>query len=165
MNTIVSLTSHYLIGMIFGLGRGFDLLFVSLNEVYSSCMRFDGWKLGCIEVWWLGGIYSPNHQVDRWWRLLSYGAPDSPVRQPRHLAVGFWPLELLTGGPPDSPVVHRTVTIHCPVRLLALLWLLRAQTRTVHFYCSVAVDRWRCVAVTPLEHRTVRCYTGQTGEL
>jgi hypothetical protein len=31
-------------------------------------------------VWWLGGIYSPNHQVDRWWRLLSYGAPDSPVR-------------------------------------------------------------------------------------
>jgi hypothetical protein len=42
MNTIVSLTSHYLIGMIFGLGRGFDLLFVSLNEVYSSCMSFDG---------------------------------------------------------------------------------------------------------------------------
>jgi hypothetical protein len=25
MNTIVSLTSHYLIGMIFGLGREFDL--------------------------------------------------------------------------------------------------------------------------------------------
>jgi hypothetical protein len=37
------------------------------------------------------------------------------VRQPRHPAVGFWPLELLTAGPPDSPV-----------RLLALLWLLRA---------------------------------------
>jgi hypothetical protein len=33
MNTIVSLTSHYLIGVIFVLGRGFDLLFVSLNEV------------------------------------------------------------------------------------------------------------------------------------
>jgi hypothetical protein len=28
----------------------------------------------------VGGIYSPNHQNDRWWRLLSYGAPDSPVR-------------------------------------------------------------------------------------
>jgi hypothetical protein len=27
-----------------------------------------------------GGIYSPNHQKNRWWRLLSYGAPDSPVR-------------------------------------------------------------------------------------
>jgi hypothetical protein len=30
-------------------------------------------------------------------------------------------LELLTARPPDSPVVHRTVTVHCPVRLLALL--------------------------------------------
>jgi hypothetical protein len=28
-----SLTSHYLIGMIFRLGRGFDLLFVSWSEV------------------------------------------------------------------------------------------------------------------------------------
>jgi hypothetical protein len=28
----------------------------------------------------VGGIYSPNHQKNRWWRLLSYGAPDSPVR-------------------------------------------------------------------------------------
>jgi hypothetical protein len=83
-------------------------------------MRFDGSKLGCIEVWWLGGIYSPNHQFDRWWRLLSYGAPDSPVRQPRHQAIGFRPLELLTNGPPDSPVVHRTFTIHCLVCLLAL---------------------------------------------
>jgi hypothetical protein len=31
-------------------------------------------------VWVVGGIYSPNHQIDRWWRLMSYGAPDSPVR-------------------------------------------------------------------------------------
>jgi hypothetical protein len=53
-------------------------------------------------VWWLGGIYSPNHQKNRWWRLLSYGAPDSPVRQPHHQVVGFRPLELLTTGPPDS---------------------------------------------------------------
>jgi hypothetical protein len=41
-NTIVSLTSHYLIGKIFGLGRGFDLLFVSCIECYSSCMRCEG---------------------------------------------------------------------------------------------------------------------------
>jgi hypothetical protein len=27
-----------------------------------------------------GGIYSPNHQSRRWGRLLSMGAPDSPVR-------------------------------------------------------------------------------------
>jgi hypothetical protein len=38
----LSLTSHYLIGIIFGLGRGFDLFVCVLNEVYSSCMRFDG---------------------------------------------------------------------------------------------------------------------------
>jgi hypothetical protein len=49
-----------------------------------------------------------------------------PVHQPRHPAVGFWPLELLTTGSPDSPVVHRTIIVHCPLRLLALLWLLRA---------------------------------------
>jgi hypothetical protein len=66
---------------------------------------------------WLG-IYSPNHQNSRWWRLLSYGAPG---RQPRHPTVRVRPLELLTSEPLDSPVVHRTVTIHCPVRLLALL--------------------------------------------
>jgi hypothetical protein len=28
----------------------------------------------------VGGIYSPNHQTNRWGRLLSMGAPDSPVR-------------------------------------------------------------------------------------
>jgi hypothetical protein len=36
-------------------------------------------------------------------------------------------------------------------------------------HCStfivLADDRWRCVAVTQLAHRTVRCYTGQSGEL
>jgi hypothetical protein len=55
-------------------------------------MRFEGWKLGYIEVWWLGGIYSPNHQKNRWWGLLSYGAPDSPVRH-----------RTLSGAPATSP--------------------------------------------------------------
>jgi hypothetical protein len=40
----------------------------------------------------VGGIYSPNHQSDRWWRLLSYGAPDSPVRH-----------RTLSGAPATSP--------------------------------------------------------------
>jgi hypothetical protein len=40
----------------------------------------------------VGGIYSPNHQSSRWWRLLSYGAPDSPVRH--------W---TLSGAPATSP--------------------------------------------------------------
>jgi hypothetical protein len=48
-------------------------------------------KLGCLEVWWLGGIYSPTHQNDRWGGCLSMGAPDSPVRHP---TVRVRPLEL-----------------------------------------------------------------------
>jgi hypothetical protein len=32
----------------------------------------------------VGGIYIPNHPINRWGRLLSMGAPDSPVRQPCH---------------------------------------------------------------------------------
>jgi hypothetical protein len=55
-----------------------------------------------------------------------------PVRQPRHQAVGFRPLELLIAGPPDSPVVHWIVTVHCPVRLLAPALTLRAQ-----LHCSL----------------------------
>jgi hypothetical protein len=42
-----------------------------------------------------------------------------PVRQPRHPTVRVRSLELLSSGPPDSPVVHRTITFHCPVCLLA----------------------------------------------
>jgi hypothetical protein len=77
--------------------------------------------LGCLEELVVGGIYSPNHQSGCWGRLLSYGAPDSPVRQPRHSTVRVRLLELLTCGPPDSPVVHRTGSVHCLVRLLRLL--------------------------------------------
>jgi hypothetical protein len=37
-------------------------------------------KLGYLEWWWLGGIYSPNHQTNRWGGCMSMDAPDSPVR-------------------------------------------------------------------------------------
>jgi hypothetical protein len=47
-------------------------------------------KLGCLEVWWLGGICSPTNQNGRWGRL-SMGAPDSPVRH-----------QTLSGAPPDT---------------------------------------------------------------
>jgi hypothetical protein len=118
----------------------------------------------------VGGIYSPNHQSGRWGRLLSKGAPDSPVRQPRHPTVRVRPLELLTCGPPYSPVVHRTITVHCPVRLLAPALTLRVQSAlfTVHFLQSTV----GAVAVTPLGttdspvlHRTVRCASHVTQPL
>jgi hypothetical protein len=110
------------------LERFWFTLFVSCIECTSSCIECVGWKLGCLEVLVVGGIYSPNNKSGRWGRLLSKGAPDSPVRQPRHPTVRVRLLELWQVGPPDSPVVHRTVTVHCPLRHLRLLWLLRAQS-------------------------------------
>jgi hypothetical protein len=44
----------------------------------------------------VGGIYSPQPPNNRWGGLLSMGAPDSPVPQPRHPTVRV--RELLTVG-------------------------------------------------------------------
>jgi hypothetical protein len=108
-------------------------------------------KLGCLEVWWLGGIYSPNHQNGRWGSLLSKGAPDSLVRQPRHPTVRVRSLELYQPGPLDSPVVHRTVTVHCPVHLLAPALTLHA----LFAHCSAFTGfRWS---------RSLRCSRCSTG--
>jgi hypothetical protein len=87
-------------------------------------------KLGCLEWWWLGGIYIPQPPHSRWGGCLSMGAPDS-VRCASHVIqpLGFWrfrPLELCLYVAPDSPVLHRVGTVHCPVCLWCLLWLLRA---------------------------------------
>jgi hypothetical protein len=59
----------------------------ALDPVLNENFR----KLGCLELWWLGGIYSPQPQSSHWGRLLAMGAPDSPVR-------------------------HQTGPVHCPVR-------------------------------------------------
>jgi hypothetical protein len=56
----------------------------------------------------------------------------------------------LTSGPPDSPVVHRTVTVHCLVRLLAPALTLRAQSRTVQCSCSCCRRPLAQLAVAPL---------------
>jgi hypothetical protein len=85
-----------------------------------------------------------------------------PVRQPRHPTIRVRPLELLSSGSPDSPVVHWTGPVDCPVRRLASAL---TSARTVAYLMSSADDRWREVAVALLAHRTVRCYTGQSGEL
>jgi hypothetical protein len=88
-----------------------------------------------------------------------------PVRQPRHPTVRVRPLELLTSGPSDSPMVHRTVTVHCPVRLLVPVVTSARAGAHCSAFIVLADDHWCCVAVTPLAHRTVRCYTEQSGEL
>jgi hypothetical protein len=60
---------------------------VSRSECTSSgieCEVLETWMLG-VEV--VGGIYSPQPPNNRWGWLLLMGAPDSPVRQPRHPTV------------------------------------------------------------------------------
>jgi hypothetical protein len=91
------------------------------------------------------------------------GAPDSPVRQPRHPTVRVRPLELLQTGPPDSPVVHRTVTVQCPVCLLVPALTLRELSAHCSVHCSLLQTTVGVVAVashgTPnslVAHRTVR---------
>jgi hypothetical protein len=81
-----------------------------------------------MKVGWLGVFIAPNTKSGRWetvcrmaHRTVWCATGHCPVRQPRHLTVRVRPLELLSSGSLDSPVVHRTVTIHCLVRLLALL--------------------------------------------
>jgi hypothetical protein len=95
------------------------------------------------------------------------------------LSVGWF---LLAMGAPDSPVRHRTVTVHCPVHATSVqplgflavdrwrrlsssctrqsgaLWLLRSDfcRDTVLHCCFCRVDCWRQLAVAPLSHRIVR---------
>jgi hypothetical protein len=52
---------------VFGTWRGFDsfelcLVLIALALVLNEMSE----KLECLEWWWLGGFYSPNHQFNRW---------------------------------------------------------------------------------------------------
>jgi hypothetical protein len=107
----------------------------------SECL--DGWSGG---GW--GVFIALNHHIAvgagccRWaHRTVQCATGHCPVCQPRHLTVRV--LEHLTVGgcllvAPDSPVPHRTCTVHCPVRLWLLLWLL---SRTIAQYSGCRVDR------------------------
>jgi hypothetical protein len=63
-----------------------------------------GWKvenLDHLNVGWLGVFITPTTKLAVWWRLSvvwcigqSGDTGQCPVRQPRHQAVGFRPLEL-----------------------------------------------------------------------
>ena len=73
-------------------GRGFDLLSVSRIECLALV---SGWKyenLDDLNVGWLGVFIAPTTKLAVWWRLLSHGAPDSPVRH-----------RTVSGAPATSP--------------------------------------------------------------
>jgi hypothetical protein len=122
-----------------GTWRGFDLLFC-VFEWSPKLLYWMQWlKTWILEVWWLGVFIAlptkmaVGEAICRWaHRTVRCSTGHCPERQPRHPTVRVRPLELWQSEPPDSPVLHRTVTIHCPVRLLAPALTLRAQTRTVH---------------------------------
>jgi hypothetical protein len=56
------------------------------------------WKvenLDDLNVGWLGLFITPTTKLAIWWRLyVAWCTGQCPVRQPRHQAVGFRPLEL-----------------------------------------------------------------------
>jgi hypothetical protein len=123
----------------------------------------------CLDGWGGGGcgvFIAPNHQFNRWGTLLSMGAPDSPMRQPCHPTARVLTVSTvgaLSSGGPDSPMPHRTSTVHCPVRLLATALALRELSAHCSF-CrrplepNVALTS-RCSTVapdSPVAHWTVR---------
>jgi hypothetical protein len=116
-------------------------------------------NLDNLNVGVVGVFIAPTTKLDRWWRLLSTGAPDSPVRH-RTLSgapatsPGRWvpTVEALTcgpawlsGGAPDRPCRLSGVP---PARAL----LLCAHRRAFNALQSTVA---REVAVAPLAHRTL----------
>jgi hypothetical protein len=98
-----------------------------------------GWKmenLDDLNVGVVGVFIAPTTKLAVWWRLLSHGAPDSPVRH-RTLSgapatsPGRWvpTLKLCLVGPPGCPVAHRTSPVDYPVCHPRVLCPLRAQAR------------------------------------
>jgi hypothetical protein len=78
------------------------------------------------------------------------------VRQPRHPTVGVRPLDLLTNGPPDSPVVHWTslFTVRCASDACSDSARVVAQCSLFLYLLQTTVGAWsRCSA----------WHTGQSG--
>jgi hypothetical protein len=110
----------------------------------------------------VGGIYSPKHQTSRLveaavaWRTGQSGAPAmSPGRW--ILTIGasdIWATGQSGGAPDRSCRLFGAPSGACltSTRTVAHLILLQATVGVV-------------VAVAPLAHPTVRCYTGQSSEL
>jgi hypothetical protein len=126
-------------------------------------------KLGCNEWWGGWGIYSPNHQLDRWWRLSvrwrtgqSGAHRTCPVPQPRHQF--RW---IPTVGATD---LWARLDVRCTPDMYCLLsgvpvWARLTSVRAARALNAPAGDHWREVSVAPELHRTVRCTPDMSGEL
>jgi hypothetical protein len=120
-------------------------------------------ELPHLEVAGWGGIYSHQPSCSRWGRLLSMGAPDSPVRQPRHPTVRV--LKVLTVGALTS--CHTEQSGAAPDRYCSLsgvpLTPALTSARTVHTLFTLLQTTVALLAVAPLgapdspvAHRTIQ---------
>jgi hypothetical protein len=75
-----------------GIERGFDHFGVSSIECLALVSSWKMENLDGLNVGWLGVFITPTTKLAVWWRLLSHGAPDSPVRH-----------RTLSGAPATSP--------------------------------------------------------------
>jgi hypothetical protein len=128
-----------------GTWREFDSLYLCLVlNALVLVLNVLAENLDALKCWWLGVFIAPTTKVDvgegccrMAHQTVRCATGHCSVRQPRHPTVTVRPLELLTCGPPDSPVVHQTCPVYCPLHHLALALTLHAQSAlfTVHF-CS-----------------------------
>jgi hypothetical protein len=126
----------------------------------SSCIVVGDRKLGCNEWWGGWGIYSPNHQLDCWWRLSdrwrtgqSGAHRTCPVPQPCHQF--RW---IPTVGAPD---LWARLDVRCtPDKYCSLpgapVWARLTSARAARALNAAQVAVGAEIAVAPLLHRTVR---------
>jgi hypothetical protein len=62
-----------------GIGRGFDHLGVCCIECLALVSSWKVENLDDLNVWVVVVFIAPTTKLVVWWRLLSHGAPDSPV--------------------------------------------------------------------------------------
>jgi hypothetical protein len=168
-NTNNPLTNLYALELILGAWSGLNSLNVSWSVWLCSCNEY-----GVQKTWMplkevVGGIYSLQPLPSRWLFLLAMGTP-------------------------DSPVVHKTATIHCPVHATSahllgfggltigvVCSIVAPNSLVAHRTCPVCSDfavltsDAHCspfgkrplvqVTIAPLAHRTCPVHTGQSGEL
>jgi hypothetical protein len=130
------------------------------------------------------GFYSPNHQNSRWGGLLSMGAPDSPVRQPRHPTIRVLTVSIVgaltawctgqSGAPFGAALTLHGLFTHCSLfrrpleSTVALGSRCSAGTPDSPVNYSGArtqkpegeefeVDPPWCTRHCPVEHQTVQC--------
>jgi hypothetical protein len=143
-----SLSSHYLLGVDMGLGEALILLNLCLVLIaLALVLNVKPKNLDALKCGGWGSIYSPNHQNGRWGGCLSMGAPDSPVRQPRHPTISVLTISTIgaltewgTGQSDAAPDSHCSLSGAPSGAALTLRALSARCSRSLFTFAD---DRWR----------------------